>query len=150
MTDVRDLFQTLVDHPVAGPATIDELRGRARRHRRRTALARVALVLVVAAPTAGGVYLANRDELDRGQSIRVAGPGPQTIRYRSTAAGGYEASGEWSLTVERDGRAVALRSGIDPACGDDLIRPGDVVEAAIESQESTLRAGKGISCGSSG
>jgi hypothetical protein len=145
MTDFSSLLQSLVDHPHAPPASIDSLLARGRRRRVRRVMGATGLSLAVVAAFGGVLALSGRGRSPT--TIAVTGSGARSASYSATAAGGYQASGGWKLTVVRDGLSVVYSSATSPTCGAlGTIRPGDRVFAEIESAESFVRAGEDAQC----
>ena len=116
------------------------------------ALAAAALLLATAPPALAGHELQSSSRCVQAVGTPLQGGAiagdvrlGARCRYRSTASGGYRATGDWRLLVWRaDGTKVVRSSSLgSPSCAGAVIRPGDVVE--IEST-TAIAAGAGIGC----
>lgn len=144
MTNLSVMFDELVLHPAADPTPIDELlaRGQRRRTRRFLSGAAGAMALVVS------LGIAVSMTSDTGSAtVRVTASGNKEASYRSTADGGYKASGDWAIRIERAGQTVVIASGSDSRCGPrGVIKQGDRVFAQIRNDRSYLEIGPRAHC----
>lgn len=144
MTDLSTMFREIVDQSVSVPPPLDELVGRVRRHRVRRVMGATGGLLAVVLVAFGPAILANDSD---GDNVRVAASGARKAAYEATAEGGYEATGRWSLSIERDGKTLVFSNEVSPSCGaKGLIQPGDRVFAEIRSDDSSLKVGADAHC----
>lgn len=145
MGTLRSELQALVEVPPAPAPSIEEVAvsaGRLRRNRAWMASGMTALVL--AGAVLGLNWMPNRP---RPTEVVVGGGGPAAAGYIARNPGGYEASGEWRLTIERGDQIIDLRSGGAPRCRPvGFIRPGDEVRGSVSGEGSTLKAGEDAGC----
>lgn len=144
MSDLRSLFDTIVDNPLAPPPPLTELTERIRHRRGRLAASGLGVGLAVLG--LGAAVVAALDDPAPVQ-LRVTGDGPSTAAYTARVPAGYRADGVWTITIERNGREIQLSSGGSPPCADSsAIQPGDVVTATIGDRRSLVKVGPEQGC----
>ena len=148
MTELRQALHALVERPPAQPVAVEVVAARgqriARLRRVRSAVIGVAVVAVVAVGSATALGLV---EQSSEESAVLTTGGPTNGGYVAERAGGYVASGTWSLTITRGAQVIELSSTSSDHCGEtSLILPGDEVRGSIAGLGSTLRVGERFTC----
>ncbi len=144
MSRLRTEMQTLIESPPAPAAPVSDLIVRAAQIRRhRSGVASVIAVLTLAA----SLFAAALPDKDRPTQVDVGGGGPASAGYIAKEPGGYEGTGDWTLTIKRGDQVIELRSGHAANCQPiGFIRAGDEVRGSVSGAASSLKVGETAGC----